>query len=135
MQGAQKFASTKQLVDLLKKQAESNKPYGAICASPAHVLEPHGLLKVLSCFVCPNEHMCLLSLILSYILSSIPSTLMQKTREKAYSFIQTVLMSEQKAASCINLNYLCHCRARRQQHFHLCHTCSQTRAHVSIGLL
>jgi len=45
LQGAQKFASTKKLVDLLKKQAESNKPYGAICASPAHVLEPHGLLK------------------------------------------------------------------------------------------
>lgn len=47
MPGAQKFASTQKLVDLLKKQAESNKPYGAICASPAHVLEPHGLLKVL----------------------------------------------------------------------------------------
>ncbi|OEL24854.1 Protein DJ-1-like protein B [Dichanthelium oligosanthes] len=45
LQGAQKFASTKKLVDLLKKQAESNKPYGAICASPAYVLEPHGLLK------------------------------------------------------------------------------------------
>ncbi|KAL6626967.1 hypothetical protein ACP70R_030693 [Stipagrostis hirtigluma subsp. patula] len=43
--GAQKFASTKNLVDLLKKQVESNKPYGAICASPAHVLEPLGLLK------------------------------------------------------------------------------------------
>uniref|UniRef100_A0ACD5VQ22 Uncharacterized protein n=1 Tax=Avena sativa TaxID=4498 RepID=A0ACD5VQ22_AVESA len=45
LQGAEKFASTEKLVDLLKKQAESNKPYGAICASPAHVLEPHGLLK------------------------------------------------------------------------------------------
>ncbi|CAL4966034.1 unnamed protein product [Urochloa decumbens] len=45
LQGAKKFANTKKLVDLLKKQAESNKPYGAICASPAHVLEPHGLLK------------------------------------------------------------------------------------------
>ncbi|KAL6627723.1 hypothetical protein ACP70R_031449 [Stipagrostis hirtigluma subsp. patula] len=43
--GAQKFSSTKQLVDLLKKQARSNKLYGAICASPAYVLEPHGLLK------------------------------------------------------------------------------------------
>jgi len=43
--GAEKFASTEKLVDLLKKQAEFNKPYGAICASPAHVLEPHGLLK------------------------------------------------------------------------------------------
>lgn len=46
LSGAQKFASTDKLVDLLKKQAGSGKPYGAICASPAHVLEPHGLLKV-----------------------------------------------------------------------------------------
>ncbi|XP_044447097.1 protein DJ-1 homolog B-like, partial [Triticum aestivum] len=45
LSGAQKFANTDKLVDLLKKQAGSGKPYGAICASPAHVLEPHGLLK------------------------------------------------------------------------------------------
>ncbi|VAH58979.1 unnamed protein product [Triticum turgidum subsp. durum] len=45
LSGAQKFASTDKLVDLLKKQAGSGKAYGAICASPAHVLEPHGLLK------------------------------------------------------------------------------------------
>ncbi|KAK3163431.1 hypothetical protein QOZ80_1AG0003630 [Eleusine coracana subsp. coracana] len=44
--GAEKFSDTKALVDLLKKHAESNtKLYGAICASPAYVLEPHGLLK------------------------------------------------------------------------------------------
>lgn len=43
--GAEKFARTKALVDLLKKHAGSNKPYGAICASPALVLEPLGLLK------------------------------------------------------------------------------------------
>ncbi|MBA0792014.1 hypothetical protein Gohar_016547 [Gossypium harknessii] len=43
--GAQAFAKSDKLVNLLKKQAESNKPYGAICASPALVLEPHGLLK------------------------------------------------------------------------------------------
>ncbi|KAK8579270.1 hypothetical protein V6N13_142482 [Hibiscus sabdariffa] len=43
--GAQTFANVDKLVSLLKKQAESNKPYGAICASPALVLEPHGLLK------------------------------------------------------------------------------------------
>ncbi|XP_010535047.1 PREDICTED: LOW QUALITY PROTEIN: protein DJ-1 homolog B-like [Tarenaya hassleriana] len=43
--GAQAFASCEKLVNMLKKQAESNKPYGAICASPALVLEPHGLLK------------------------------------------------------------------------------------------
>ena len=44
--GAQTFAASEKLVELLKKQRESNKPYGAICASPALVLEPHGLLKV-----------------------------------------------------------------------------------------
>lgn len=43
--GAQAFAASKKLVELLKKQRESNKLYGAICASPALVLEPHGLLK------------------------------------------------------------------------------------------
>ncbi|KAJ0230062.1 Protein DJ-1 B [Hirschfeldia incana] len=43
--GAEAFASSGKLVNMLKKQAESNKPYGAICASPALVFEPHGLLK------------------------------------------------------------------------------------------
>ncbi|XP_059661432.1 protein DJ-1 homolog B [Cornus florida] len=43
--GAQAFANSEKLVDLLKRQKEANKPYGAICASPALVLEPHGLLK------------------------------------------------------------------------------------------
>jgi 4-methyl-5(b-hydroxyethyl)-thiazole monophosphate biosynthesis len=43
--GAQAFAKSEKLVSLLTKQSESNKPYGAICASPALVLEPHGLLK------------------------------------------------------------------------------------------
>ncbi|KAI3466056.1 hypothetical protein Pfo_022719 [Paulownia fortunei] len=43
--GAQAFADSEKLVNLLKKQRESNKLYGAICASPALVLEPHGLLK------------------------------------------------------------------------------------------
>ncbi|KAF4363761.1 hypothetical protein F8388_000426 [Cannabis sativa] len=43
--GAQAFANSEKLVNLLKKQRESNRPYGAICASPALVLEPHGLLK------------------------------------------------------------------------------------------
>ncbi|KAJ4980380.1 hypothetical protein NE237_031217 [Protea cynaroides] len=43
--GAQAFASSEKLVNLLKKQKESNKPYGAICASPALVLEPCGLLE------------------------------------------------------------------------------------------
>uniref|UniRef100_A0A7N0VAB0 DJ-1/PfpI domain-containing protein n=1 Tax=Kalanchoe fedtschenkoi TaxID=63787 RepID=A0A7N0VAB0_KALFE len=30
---------------MLKKQRDANRPYGAICASPAYVLEPHGLLR------------------------------------------------------------------------------------------
>ena len=46
--GALKFTSTEKLVALLKKQAEAAKPYGAICASPGYVLEPHGLLKVIN---------------------------------------------------------------------------------------
>ncbi|KAG4213432.1 hypothetical protein ERO13_A01G056850v2 [Gossypium hirsutum] len=44
--GAQAFAKSDKLVNLLKKQAESNQPYGAICTSPALVLEPHGLIKL-----------------------------------------------------------------------------------------
>uniref|UniRef100_A0A9I9DM89 DJ-1/PfpI domain-containing protein n=1 Tax=Cucumis melo TaxID=3656 RepID=A0A9I9DM89_CUCME len=44
--GAEAFAKSEKLINLLKKQRESNRPYGAICASPALVLEPHGLLKV-----------------------------------------------------------------------------------------
>ncbi|KAL8505740.1 hypothetical protein ACS0TY_016816 [Phlomoides rotata] len=43
--GAKAFANSEKLVNLLKKQKESNKFYGAICASPALVLEPQGLLK------------------------------------------------------------------------------------------
>ncbi|KAL9236461.1 hypothetical protein vseg_011130 [Gypsophila vaccaria] len=43
--GAEAFAASERLVEMLKKQREANKPYGAICASPALVLEPHGLLK------------------------------------------------------------------------------------------
>ncbi|KAM0886610.1 hypothetical protein ACQ4PT_029598 [Festuca glaucescens] len=43
--GAMKFTSTEELVALLKKQAEAGRNYGAICASPGYVLEPHGLLK------------------------------------------------------------------------------------------
>lgn len=43
--GAEAFTASEKLVELLKKQRESNRLYGAICASPALVLEPHGLLK------------------------------------------------------------------------------------------
>ncbi|KAL5721757.1 protein deglycase [Ranunculus cassubicifolius] len=43
--GAKAFSNSEELVNLLKKQMESSKPYEAICASPALVLDPHGLLK------------------------------------------------------------------------------------------
>nr|CAB3475763.1 unnamed protein product [Digitaria exilis] len=43
--GAKTLAGKEKLVALLKEQAEANKPYGAISAATAHVLEPHGLLK------------------------------------------------------------------------------------------
>ncbi|GAA0140761.1 hypothetical protein LIER_35281 [Lithospermum erythrorhizon] len=43
--GAQAFSKSEKLVDLLKHHGQSNKSYAAICASPALVLEPHGLLK------------------------------------------------------------------------------------------
>ncbi|OAY83411.1 Protein DJ- B [Ananas comosus] len=43
--GAKAFANSETLINLLKKQAGSNQLYGAICASPAIALEPHGLLK------------------------------------------------------------------------------------------
>uniref|UniRef100_A0A453EE26 DJ-1/PfpI domain-containing protein n=1 Tax=Aegilops tauschii subsp. strangulata TaxID=200361 RepID=A0A453EE26_AEGTS len=46
MPGAKTLGGCEQLVALLKKQAEANRPYGAIGAATAHVLEPHGLLKV-----------------------------------------------------------------------------------------
>ncbi|CAI9757219.1 unnamed protein product [Fraxinus pennsylvanica] len=48
--GAQVFANSEKLVNSLKKQREANKPYGAICASTALVLEPHGLLKKATAF-------------------------------------------------------------------------------------
>lgn len=56
--GAQAFAKCEKLVNLLKKQKESNRPYGAICASPALVLEPHGLLKVGSLLHCSPFVFC-----------------------------------------------------------------------------
>uniref|UniRef100_A0A8R7TTL3 DJ-1/PfpI domain-containing protein n=1 Tax=Triticum urartu TaxID=4572 RepID=A0A8R7TTL3_TRIUA len=46
MPGAKTLGGCEQLVALLKKQAEANRPYGAIGAATAHVLEPRGLLKV-----------------------------------------------------------------------------------------
>ncbi|CAO2205156.1 unnamed protein product [Urochloa humidicola] len=45
MPGAKTLSGNEKLVALLKKQAAANKPYGAIGAATAQVLEPHGLLK------------------------------------------------------------------------------------------
>ncbi len=43
--GAENLKDSVVLAELLKKQNHENKLYGAICASPALVLEPHGLLE------------------------------------------------------------------------------------------
>ncbi len=43
--GAENLRDSEELIDILKKQNESNGLYGAICASPAVVLEHHGLLE------------------------------------------------------------------------------------------
>ncbi|KAH9310137.1 hypothetical protein KI387_038048, partial [Taxus chinensis] len=45
MPGAETLSKTESLTKLLREQAASKKAYGAICASPAVVLETHGLLK------------------------------------------------------------------------------------------
>jgi 4-methyl-5(b-hydroxyethyl)-thiazole monophosphate biosynthesis len=42
--GADNLKNSKDLADLLEKQAAQNKLYGAICASPAVVLHPLGLV-------------------------------------------------------------------------------------------
>ncbi len=43
--GALNLKDSKELADLLKRQQSESKYYGAICASPALVLEHHGLLE------------------------------------------------------------------------------------------
>ena len=43
--GAENLRNSKVLIDILKQQNEAGKLYGAICASPAVVLEHHGLLQ------------------------------------------------------------------------------------------
>ncbi|KAL0717228.1 hypothetical protein Bca4012_066550 [Brassica carinata] len=45
LNGASRLSRCEKLVNMLKKQAEASKPYGGICASPAYVFEPNGLLK------------------------------------------------------------------------------------------
>lgn len=43
--GAENLRNSDILIEILKKQNEAEKLYGAICASPAVVLEYHGLLE------------------------------------------------------------------------------------------
>lgn len=43
--GAENLKNSATLIDILKRQNEADKLYGAICASPAVVLKPHGLLE------------------------------------------------------------------------------------------
>jgi len=45
MPGAEHLRDSKELIDMLKTQAASGRLYAAICASPAVVLKPHGLLE------------------------------------------------------------------------------------------
>jgi len=44
MPGAEHLRDSKELVALLQQQKQAGKLYGAICAAPAVVLHPHGLL-------------------------------------------------------------------------------------------
>ena len=50
--GAEHLRDSRELVEILKKQKESGRFYAAICASPAIVFEPHGLLtdKKATCY-------------------------------------------------------------------------------------
>jgi 4-methyl-5(b-hydroxyethyl)-thiazole monophosphate biosynthesis len=45
MRGAEHLRDSKELTEMLKGQAASGRLYAAICASPAVVLKPHGLLE------------------------------------------------------------------------------------------
>ncbi len=45
MPGAEHLRDNKALISLLKEQKEAGKLYAAICASPAVVFQPHGLLE------------------------------------------------------------------------------------------
>ena len=45
MPGAEHLRDSSQFIEMLKEQAASGRLYAAICASPAVVLKPHGLLE------------------------------------------------------------------------------------------
>jgi putative intracellular protease/amidase len=44
---AERLRDSHELTELLRKQKKADKLYGAICASPAVVLQHHGLLEVI----------------------------------------------------------------------------------------
>lgn len=54
--GAENFRDCESLIQLLKTQKESGALYGAICASPAYVLETHGLLQDIAATCYPAFH-------------------------------------------------------------------------------
>lgn len=45
MPGAERLRDSQTVVDLLDKQRSADKPFAAICATPAVALEHHGFLK------------------------------------------------------------------------------------------
>ena len=45
MPGAEHLRDSAQLIEKLKQQKQAGRLYGAICASPAVALQPHGLLQ------------------------------------------------------------------------------------------
>lgn len=57
--GTENLAASTSLIDLLKRQKASGKWYAAICAAPALVLEPNGLLEGLraTCYPSMKGHL------------------------------------------------------------------------------
>jgi 4-methyl-5(b-hydroxyethyl)-thiazole monophosphate biosynthesis len=54
--GAEHMRDCAELIEMLKRQRGTGRLYAAICASPAVVLQPHGLLegKKATCYPSPN---------------------------------------------------------------------------------
>ena len=58
MPGAEHLRDSAPLIDMLKKQKQAGRLHGAICATPAVALQPHGLLDNIraTCYpTCQNE--------------------------------------------------------------------------------
>ncbi|GFH59245.1 DJ-1 family protein [Chaetoceros tenuissimus] len=55
MPGAEHLRNCSTLIQMLKKQQQAGKPYGAVCASPAVVLQTHGLITApgATCYPAP----------------------------------------------------------------------------------